>query len=100
MVQRQIQAQLSGANPLSEDALQELYSSFDGPVREGVGISRKDQRHWQQVFLEAHESRQWRADFLGWLRPQDRLGLVRMDAVRARKQPSITLCKRSLWAAS
>jgi len=79
VVQRQIQAQLSGGNPLSEDALQELLGSFDGAVREGIGISREDQRHWQQVWFEAHKSGQWHADFLRWLRPQDRLGLVRID---------------------
>jgi exoribonuclease-2 len=79
VVQRQIQAQLSGGTPLNEDGLQELLNSFDGAVREGIGISREDQRHWQQVWFEAHKSGQWRADFLRWLRPQDRLGLVRID---------------------
>ena len=79
VVQRQIQARLSGGSPLSEDGLQELLNSFDGAVREGIGISREDQRHWQQVWFEAHKSSQWRADFLRWLRPQDRLGLVRID---------------------
>ena len=79
VVQRQIQAQLTGGHPLSEDALQELLNGFDGAVREGIGISREDQRHWQQVWFEAHKSSQWRADFLRWLRPQDRLGLVRID---------------------
>ena len=56
-----LQAQLSGDTPLSEDALQKLLSSFDGAVREGIGISREDQRHWQQVWFEAHKSSQWRA---------------------------------------
>ena len=79
VVQRQIQAQLSGGTPLSEDGLQELLNSFDGAVREGIGISREDQRHWQQVWFEAHKSGQWHAEFLRWLRPQDRLGLVRID---------------------
>ncbi|MFZ9281792.1 MAG: ribonuclease catalytic domain-containing protein [Prochlorococcaceae cyanobacterium] len=79
VVQRQIQAQLSGTSPLSEDALQDLLNSFDGAVREGIGISREDQRHWQQVWFETHKSSQWRADFLRWLRPQDRLGLVRIE---------------------
>ena len=79
VVQRQIQAHLSGGTPLSADALQELVQSFDGAVREGIGISREDQRHWQQVWFAQHKSSQWRADFLRWLRPQDRLGLVRID---------------------
>lgn len=79
VVQRQIQAQLSGTTPLGDDALQELVNSFDGAVREGIAISREDQRHWQQVWFEAHKSGQWHVDFLRWLRPQDRLGLVRIE---------------------
>ena len=79
VVQRQIEAQLSGEVPLNPDALQELLNSFDGAVREGIAISREDQRHWQQVWFEAHNSEQWHADFLRWLRPQDRLGLVRIE---------------------
>jgi len=79
VVQRQIHAQLSGAPTLSEDGLQELLNSFDSAVREGIGISREDQRHWQQVWFEAHKSGQWQAEFLRWLRPQDRLGLLRVD---------------------
>jgi len=79
VVQRQIQAQLCGGSPLSEDALQELLSGVDAAVREGIGISREDQRHWQQVWFEEHKAEQWRADFLRWLRPQDRLGLVRIE---------------------
>jgi len=79
VVQRQIHAQLSGAPTLSEDHLQELLNHFDAAVREGIGISREDQRHWQQVWFEAHKSGQWQAEFLRWLRPQDRLGLLRVD---------------------
>ena len=79
VVQRQIAAHLSGAAPLAEAELQELLNTFDAAVREGIGISREDQRHWQQVWFEAHKSGQWRCDFLRWLRPQDRLGLVRID---------------------
>jgi exoribonuclease-2 len=79
VVQRQIHAQLNCAPTLSEDDLQELLNSFDAAVREGIGISREDQRHWQQVWFEAHKSGQWQAEFLRWLRPQDRLGLLRVD---------------------
>jgi exoribonuclease-2 len=79
VVQRQIHAQLNGAPTLSDDDLQELLNSFDAAVREGIGISREDQRHWQQVWFEAHKSGQWQAEFLRWLRPQDRLGLLRVD---------------------
>jgi exoribonuclease-2 len=70
---------LDGGIPLAEPALQELIESFDAAVREGIGIAREDQRHWQQVWFEAHKGEQWRAQFLRWLRPQDRLGLVRID---------------------
>jgi len=79
VVQRQVEAHAKGASPLSEEALQELLSEFDGAIREGIGISREDQRHWQQVWFEAHRNGQWRAEFLRWLRPQDRLGLLRVD---------------------
>ena len=79
VVQRQIEAQLNGSAPLSEDALQDLLNSFDGAVREGIAISREDSRHWQQVWFERHRSGQWQAQFLRWLRPQDRLGLLRVD---------------------
>jgi len=64
---------------LDRDALQPLLSDFDAAVREGIGISREDQRHWQQVWFELHHKEQWAAQFLRWLRPQDQLGLVRID---------------------
>ncbi len=78
-VQRQIAAVLNGEPPLSEESMQILIDSFDGAVREGLAISREDQRHWQQVWFERHRSQRWPVDFLRWLRPQDRLGLVRLD---------------------
>ena len=79
VVQRQLAAQLEGLQPLAAEALQQLLEAFDGAVREGIAISREDQRHWQQVWFEAHRSGQWRGAFLRWLRPQDRLGLVRLE---------------------
>jgi exoribonuclease-2 len=79
VVQRQIGAALAGEVPLSQDQLEELLQTFEAAVREGIGISREDQRHWQQVWFEQHHSGQWRAQFLRWLRPQDRLGLVRVE---------------------
>jgi exoribonuclease-2 len=81
VVQRQIGALLDDGQPLERPALQELLDQFDGAVREGLAIAREDQRHWQQVWFEAHRSEQWRACFLRWLRPQDRLGLVRIEAL-------------------
>jgi exoribonuclease-2 len=79
VVQRQIEAQLTGQQPLDAAALQALIDAFDGAVREGLAIAREDQRHWQQVWFEANRGGQWRAQFLRWLRPQDRLGLVRLE---------------------
>lgn len=79
VVQRQIGAHLAGDPVLREPELQALLQEFDAAVREGIGISREDQRHWQQVWFEAHRSDQWRAVFLRWLRPQDRLALVRLE---------------------
>ncbi len=83
VVQRQLQALLSskesGEEPLDRDDLQALLNDFDAAVREGIGISREDQRHWQQVWFEHHGKEQWAAQFLRWLRPQDQLGLVRID---------------------
>lgn len=79
VVQRQIAAILDGSAPLSTEQLQELLEQFDTAGREGIGISREDQRHWQQVWFETHRGGQWSAQFLRWLRPQDRLGLVRIE---------------------
>ena len=78
-VQRQIAAVIDGDSPLSEESMQTLINSFDAAVREGLAISREDQRHWQQVWFERHRTQQWSVDFLRWLRPQDRLGLVRLE---------------------
>ena len=81
VVQRQIAAVLDGLEPRSEDDLQALLEQFDGAVREGISIAREDQRHWQQVWFEQHQDQSWNADFLRWLRPQDRLGLIRIEAL-------------------
>ena len=81
MVQRQIEACLVGTETLTEAQLQEQLSQVDLAVREGISISREDQRHWQQVWFEQHRDDRWQVDFLRWLRPQDCLGLVRIDAL-------------------
>ena len=81
IVQRQIQAHQAGSPGLNEEELQELVGKVDLATREGIGISREDQRHWQQVWFEQHRNEQWQADFLRWLRPQDRLGLIRIEAL-------------------
>jgi exoribonuclease-2 len=79
VVQRQLDAQLQGEIAMDAPALQELLTELEGPLRQGIQISREDQRHWQQVWFEQHKAEQWRAQFLRWLRPQDRLGLVHVD---------------------
>jgi len=79
VVQRQIAAVINSQIPRSMESMQELIDSFDSAVREGLTIAREDQRHWQQVWFEHHQNHQWPVDFLRWLRPQDRLGLVRLD---------------------
>ena len=79
VVQRQVAAALADTPPLSEDDLAALLQTFEAAVREGIGISREDQRHWQQVWFETQRGGQWQAQVLRWLRPQDRLGLVRVE---------------------
>ena len=81
IVQRQIQATLNGDELLNEDKLQDLVATVDLSTREGIGISREDQRHWQQVWFEQHQHNTWEATFLRWLRPQDYLGLVRVETL-------------------
>ena len=82
LVQRQIAAMLSldgHDDPLDTESLQSLLQQLETAVREGLAVTREDQRHWQQVWFEHHSSERWPVDFLRWLRPQDRLGLVRIE---------------------
>ena len=81
VVQRQLLALREGRQPLSSDQLLELLAELESPLRQAVQISRDDQRHWQQVWFDAHRGEAWRAQFLRWLRPQDRLGLVHLEAL-------------------
>ena len=81
IVQRQIEACLVGEKGLNEPDLQDVLNQVDLAVREGISISREDQRHWQQVWFEQNSTETWAVEFLRWLRPQDRLGLVRIDSL-------------------
>ena len=81
VAQRQLLALQQGSQPMVATDLAALLSDLDGPLRQGIQISREDQRHWQQVWFAAHGSQHWQACFLRWLRPQDRLGLVHVDAL-------------------
>lgn len=82
VVQRQFAALLyphADEEPLNTESLQILLQQIDTAVREGIAVTREDQRHWQQVWFEQHAKARWPVDFLRWLRPQDRLGLVRLE---------------------
>ncbi len=79
LVQRQLQAQLSGRTPLEAGSMAALLEQIEGPLREGIRISRDDQRHWQQVWFEQNHQPSWAGRFLRWLRPQDQLALVHLD---------------------
>ena len=81
VVQRQLRSQLEGLTPMDADALTSLLGELEGPLREAQQISREDQRHWQQVWFQQHRGEQWTAQFLRWLRPQDGLGLVHVEAL-------------------
>ncbi len=76
VVQRQLLAHAQGEPGLGEAELAALLADLEGPIRQGILIAREDQRHWQQVWFEQQRQVQWQAEFLRWLRPQDRLGLV------------------------
>lgn len=81
LVQRQLAAWCSGVEPLDEGALAERLDALDPVLRQGIQISREDQRHWQQVWFEQHRCERWQGLFLRWLRPQDQLGLVHLEAL-------------------
>ncbi len=79
LVQRQLAAQQNGEAPLPESQLAQQLAEIEAPLREGIAISRDDQRHWQQVWFETHPQPQWGGLFLRWLRPQDQLALVWLE---------------------
>ncbi len=81
IVQRQLEALNQGRDPLAAEAIQALISAIDGPVRQGIQISRDDQRHWRQVWFASHHDGQWPAQFLRWLRASDQLGLVWVESL-------------------
>ncbi len=81
ITQRQIVACLDGGPCLDADTLQQILNNLELATREGISISREDQRHWQQVWFEQHAGDTWPVDFLRWLRPQEHLGLVRIDSL-------------------
>jgi exoribonuclease-2 len=81
IAQRQLVAQAAGAPVMPADELSELLEQLDHALRQGIQISRDDQRHWQQVWFEGHQQESFEGLFLRWLKPQDGLALVRLDAL-------------------
>jgi len=81
VVQRQLRHLREGTPTLDGDALTALLTELEGPLRQAQQISREDQRHWQQVWFQQQSGQPWPAQFLRWLRPQDGLGLVHVEAL-------------------
>ncbi|MCP9850574.1 RNB domain-containing ribonuclease [Cyanobium sp. Morenito 9A2] len=81
VVQRQLLAHQAGDIPLEASALAGLLDQLDPALRQTIQIAREDQRHWQQVWFERHLDGSWPALFLRWLRQQDGLALVHLDAL-------------------
>ncbi|SBO42296.1 ribonuclease catalytic domain-containing protein [Cyanobium sp. NIES-981] len=79
VAQRQLLALQQGQTPLDADALQALLQEIEDPIRQGLQISREDQRHWQQEWFSRQGACQWQGQFLRWLRAQDQLGLVHLE---------------------
>lgn len=79
--QRQLTSLLQGGDRLTEDGMAALLEELEPALRQGVQISREDQRHWQQVWFAEHRHDHWQGLFLRWLRPGDGLALVRIDAL-------------------
>lgn len=81
LVQRQLASLWDNQAPMSAVALQERLSRLEDPIRQGIQISRDDQRHWRQEWFACHREQQWQAEFLRWLRQSDGLGLVWLEAL-------------------
>ncbi|MEB3198938.1 MAG: ribonuclease catalytic domain-containing protein [Synechococcaceae cyanobacterium] len=79
IVHRQLAALQEGRPLLESSSLDALLQDLEASLREGIVISREDQRHWQQVWFAQQPCPEWRGVFLRWLRPQDQLGLVHLE---------------------
>jgi exoribonuclease-2 len=79
LTQRQLACHREGRPALDEAAMAGLLSGLEVVVREGITISREDQRHWQQVWFEQNPRPTWDGLMLRWLRPQDDLALVHLE---------------------
>lgn len=81
LVQRQLALQLAGDVPLPQAEIQAQLAELDDPLRQGIQLSRDDQRHWRQVWFAEHRGGQWPAQFLRWLRESDQLGLIWIESL-------------------
>jgi exoribonuclease-2 len=81
VVQRQLLAQAESGEPLSQAEMEVLLQELESPLRQGIQIGREDQRHWLQVWVEQEQARQWPGQFLRWLRADQHLGLVWLEAI-------------------
>jgi exoribonuclease-2 len=79
LVQRQLAALREGLAPMDDMALGDVLTACEAGLREGLAITREDQRHWQQVWFAGHRGQQWRGLFLRWLRDDHHLALVHLD---------------------
>lgn len=81
LVHRQLIACLDETPAMTESQLSECISDLENPLRQSIQISREDQRHWQRIWFSERMDQLWSTQFLRWLRPQDRLALVHVDAM-------------------
>ena len=79
VVQRQWQAFQEGSPALAEEELGLLLQELEAPLRQGLQISREDQRHWLQVWFEQQQRQRWPGVFRRWLRADQQLALVWLD---------------------
>lgn len=79
--QRQLAAHLQGQAPLEASALTDVLTIVEAGLREGITVSREDQRHWRQVWFAEHRGQQWRGVFLRWLRDDHHLALVHLESL-------------------
>ncbi|MEB3335510.1 MAG: RNB domain-containing ribonuclease [Cyanobacteriota bacterium] len=81
LTQRQLAAHLDGRAPMDASALSDVLTTVEAGTREGITVSRDDQRHWRQVWFAAHRGEQWRGIFLRWLRDDHQLALVHLESL-------------------
>ena len=74
----QVIAVLNNQEPMSRNQLEERISDISFPISQAIQISREDQRHWLQVWLEANPNKSRKAIFLRWLKPNNRLALIHL----------------------